>query len=357
MSTPSVGGLHVGSVETCSPQEIKVLLDLSAPQDVAFNTGRPQGFPRLNGYVLIPNERGTVVAVISRMTMEPGPPGSDAARLHFSPSRRRLFVTPLGTLLADRVGGEQTYKLKRGVASYPAVGDSVTLATAEQLRAVVEASGTDQRVRIGVSKLALDAPVTVDPDKLFGRHLGVFGNTGSGKSCTVAGLIRWSVQTSAALGTSSARFIVLDPNGEYRTCFNDLRDKIDVKVMSVEPGAGEEQVKLPAWMWNGEEWAGAVEASPGTQRPVLMQAIRHLRSAFGEVGAAAGGPDQVSALFATKMRAFVTYHHLRLQPAGNGHIRWLGRGPRPTDHQALHFSSQGRARCDRKIPARTISAS
>lgn len=307
MSTLSVGGLHVGSVESCSPQEIKVLLDLSAPQDVAFNTGRPQGFPRLNGYVLIPNERGTVVAVISRMTMEPGPPGNDAARLHFSPSRRRLFVTPLGTLLADRVGGEQTYKLKRGVASYPAVGDSVTLATAEQLRAVVEASGTDKRVRIGVSKLALDAPVTVDPDKLFGRHLGVFGNTGSGKSCTVAGLIRWSVQTSAPLGTSSARFIVLDPNGEYRTCFNDLRDKIDVKVMSVEPSAGEEQVKLPAWMWNGEEWAGAVEASPGTQRPVLMQAIRHLRSAFGEAGAAAEEPDQVSALFATKMRAFVTY--------------------------------------------------
>jgi len=315
MSIPSIAGLHVGSVETCSPVEIKVLLDLAAPQDIAFNTGRPQGFPRLNGYVLIPNERGTVVAVISRMTMEPGPPGNDAARLHFAPSRRRLFVTPLGTLTTDRANGVQTYKLKRGIASYPAVGDSVTLATADQLRAVVEASGSDQRIRIGVSKLALDAPVTVDPDKLFGRHLGVFGNTGSGKSCTVAGLIRWSIEMSAAdRGTSAARFIVLDPNGEYRTCFEDLRPLIDVKVMSVEPQGAEEQFLLPAWMWNGEEWAGALEASPGTQRPVLMQAIRHLRAAFGGGGAA---PQQRSAVFATKMRAFVAYiEGLRMMGVG-----------------------------------------
>ena len=44
-----ITALHVGWVEACSPTEIKVLLDGDAPQDMAFNTGRPQGFPRLNG--------------------------------------------------------------------------------------------------------------------------------------------------------------------------------------------------------------------------------------------------------------------------------------------------------------------
>jgi DNA helicase HerA-like ATPase len=38
-----------------------------------------------------------------------------------------------------------------------------------------------------------NAAVYVDPDKLYGRHLAVLGNTGSGKSCSVAGLIRWSL--------------------------------------------------------------------------------------------------------------------------------------------------------------------
>lgn len=46
---------------------------------------------------------------------------------------------------------------------------------------------------IGISPLAANAKVMIDPDRLFGRHLAVLGNTGSGKSCSVAGLIRWSM--------------------------------------------------------------------------------------------------------------------------------------------------------------------
>jgi len=234
MDLSHVAGLHVGSVETSSPTEIKVLLDRDAPQDVAFNTGRPQGFPRLNGYVLIPNEGGAVVAAIARMTMEPAPPSASIERgyVPIPTSSRRLFATPIGTLETRRsVGGQDVFELRRGVVSYPAVGDAVLLATSGQLRAIVEASGEDRRVFIGNSRLALDAPVTIDPDKLFGRHVGVFGNTGSGKSCTVAGLIRWSVEAAAKEARSvGARFIILDPNGEYRDCFKDLAPLIDVRV-------------------------------------------------------------------------------------------------------------------------------
>jgi uncharacterized protein len=198
MDLAHVAGIHVGSVETSSPTEIIVLLDRDAPQDVAFNTGRPQGFPRLNGYVLIPNEGGAVVAAIARMTMEPAPPAAFKERgyVPIPTSSRRLFVTPIGTLETKRSDGQVLFELRRGVVSYPAVGDAVLLATSSQLRAIVEASGDDRRVFIGNSRLALDAPVTVDPDKLFGRHVGVFGNTGSGKSCTVAGLIRWSIEAA-----------------------------------------------------------------------------------------------------------------------------------------------------------------
>ena len=218
MILAQVAGLHIGSVETSSPTELKILLDTDAPQDVAFNTGQPQGFPRLNGYVLIPNEAGAVVAVIGRMAMEPAPPGDFAERnnrIALPLSRRRLFVTPIGTLETRReAGGTASYSLKRGIYSYPAVGDAVVLAAAEHLKAIVEASGVDRRVEIGASRLALDARVTIDPDKLFGRHLGVFGNTGSGKSCTVAGIIRWSIQ-AAANGKSgaNARFMYRSKRG------------------------------------------------------------------------------------------------------------------------------------------------
>jgi hypothetical protein len=321
-----VAGLHVGTVETCSPTEIKVLLDSDAPQDIAFNAGRPQGFPRLNGYVLVPNEGGAVVAVISRMAMEPAPlPGGygDPRQIALPASRRRLFVTPIGTLETARTGDRVEHKLRRGVVSYPAVGDAVTLPIPDQLKAIVEATGPDARVQIGTSRIALDTPVTVDPDKLFGRHVGVFGNTGSGKSCTVAGLIRWSVE-AAFKGPEkvAARFVVLDPNGEYRTCFNDLKDKIDVEVFSVEPGVGEKQLVVPGWMWNGEEWATALDASPATQRPILMQAVRQLRGAALHAGS--GDPTQVAApdghiIFSVKMRAYVA-HLQAMRARGVAHL-------------------------------------
>lgn len=315
----NVAGLHIGAVEASSAVEIKILLDVDAPQDLALNTGQPTGFPRVNGYVLVPNEGGTVVAQIGRMTMEPepAPPTRNRDGLAHPVSRRRLFVTPIGTLQTrrGRPDGRTVYRLRRGVASFPSVGDSVILPNGEQLRAVVEASGDDCRVQIGTSPLASDAPVTIDPDKLFGRHLGVFGNTGSGKSCSVSGLIRWSIEAASQMtktrGTDtkkvSARFIVLDPNGEYRTCFNDLSDKVEVKVFSAEPDEenNETQLVVPAWMWNGEEWASAVDAAPGSQRPVLMNSLRQLRAAsLGKIGSS--GPESILVL-ASNVRAFHDY--------------------------------------------------
>ncbi|WP_415289362.1 hypothetical protein RSD66_06040 [Brevundimonas sp. S1H14] len=67
MTTPieSIAGLVIGAVESVSPDEIRILLELDAPQATALNTGTPAAFPRLNGYVLIPNEAGATVAYIS----------------------------------------------------------------------------------------------------------------------------------------------------------------------------------------------------------------------------------------------------------------------------------------------------
>src|SRR5690606_37436324 len=108
---------------------------------------------------------------------------------------------------------------------------------------------------IGTSALASSAEIKVDPDKLFGRHLAVLGNTGSGKSCTVAGLIRWSLDASAKAmadagreGPPNARFIVLDPNGEYAKAFADRGDEL--RLFRVPPvQAGEKELDVPAWLW------------------------------------------------------------------------------------------------------------
>ena len=66
----SIGDRVVGTVEEVSADRITVLLDVDAPQATALNTGRPTGFPRINNYVLIPNESGATACVISSVRIQ-----------------------------------------------------------------------------------------------------------------------------------------------------------------------------------------------------------------------------------------------------------------------------------------------
>ncbi len=293
MTTPieRLANLVVGAVESVSPDEVRVLLELDAPHATALNTGTPSAFPRLNGYVLIPNEAGATVAYITWIGIERSPypkrPGlKDFGLIDLPFPLRKMSVSPVGTLTSrrDRTTGTTKYELSRGVVAFPSVGDQVLIPTPEQVEAIVGGKGSDKRVRIGASPMASNAAVMVDPDKLFGRHLAVLGNTGSGKSCTVAGLIRWSMEAAdkaihgaGKTGVPNARFIVLDPNGEYAKAFADQGDKL--RLFRVPPVAtGERPLDVPAWLWSGHEWTAVAHAQPGAQRPLLMQALRELKS-------------------------------------------------------------------------------
>ncbi|WP_047244102.1 ATP-binding protein [Chromobacterium subtsugae] len=275
--------LRIGTIDFVSPDEIKVLLDIEAPDGVALNTGTPRPFPRINGYVLIPSDEGHLVAQVEWITIErsqyPKRKGmQDFGLVDLPYPLRKMSLNPLGCLVYEGSGenGKDIYCFRRGVESYPTVGDAVLLPTQNQLRAIVE-SGDNRRVLIGSSPLAANAKVMVDPDRLFGRHLAVLGNTGSGKSCSVAGLIRWSMDEArrAHEGTDpNARFIVLDPNGEYA---NTFRDMSKVRVYAVEASESVEQLQVPLWFWNSAEWSAFTQASAKAQRPTLVQALRSVR--------------------------------------------------------------------------------
>lgn len=315
MTTPieQLSGLVVGSVESVAPDEVRALLDMDAPRSTALNTGTPASFPRINGYVLIPNEAGATVCYISWIGTErsPYPKRSDFkdfGLIDLPFPLRKMSLSPLGTLttIRDTRSGKNRFELSRGVVAFPSVGDQVLMPTSEQVAAIVGAKDSDRRVKIGVSPMAANAPIMVDPDKIFGRHLAVLGNTGSGKSCSVAGLIRWSLQAAIqALQPGTAqpnmRFVVLDPNGEYAKAFADMPDRVRV----FRPGGDKNPFVLPAWMWNSHEWSAVTHAQPGAQRPMLMQALRNLRA-----GRVTREPVQVKVvrqirLYHSKVRLFL----------------------------------------------------
>ena len=296
-----VDSLRIGSVDYVSPDEIKVLLDIEAPSNIALNTGVPRPFPRIGSYAILPSESGFLVAQIEWITIEhsqyPKRKGmQDFGVIDLPFPLRKMKLIPLGVLNEQKCGQKSTYSFSRGVDIFPTVGDPVLLPSQKQLRAIVE-SGENRRVKIGTSPFASNADVSVDPDRLFGRHLAILGNTGSGKSCSVAGVIRWSIEAaveekrkkstlaeiSEKKGESpglnsflNSRFIILDPNGEYLQAFEGIEN---VRLFAVEPDEDRKikQLQIPLWFWNSAEWCAFTQASAKTQRPLLRRALRDIR--------------------------------------------------------------------------------
>lgn len=274
--------LRVGTVDFVSPNEIRAVLDIDSPDSVALNAGTPRNFPRVNSYVLVSCDNGYLVGQIEWLAVERSPYPKqrdiqDFGLVNLPFPQKKISLNPVGTLKRVSKQGIDTFKFQRGSESFPSIGSAILLPTDLQLRSIVE-SGNNRRVVIGRSPLANNANVAVDPDRLFGRHIAVLGNTGSGKSCSVAGLIQWSLEAAMESEMKpNARFIVLDPNGEYTRALGP-DTKFKGRVFKVEAGQGENQLQVPSWFWNSAEWSSFTQASPKAQLPLLKRALRAMRN-------------------------------------------------------------------------------
>lgn len=149
---------------------------------------------------------------------------------------------------------------------------------------------------VGQSVIFQGYDVKVKVDEFFGGHVAVLGNTGSGKSCTVATIIQSLFDKPDEFAAERATFVLFDVNGEYRRAFCELPDPIRRRFVhvSIDPKAdapspsddGEDTAtfRLPHWFMSVEEWELLLRASERTQQPVLRTALG-LTSLFAENGA------------------------------------------------------------------------
>ena len=140
-------------------------------------------------------------------------------------------------------------------------------------------------IDIGRSVVFSGYDVKVRVDAFFGGHVAVLGNTGSGKSCTVASILQSLFTKANEYPARGATFVVLDVNGEYRQAFSKLPKTIKRLCLKVgdDPDAKAPEklddnettfnFRLPHWFMSVEEWELLLRASEKTQRPVLRAAL------------------------------------------------------------------------------------
>lgn len=181
---------------------------------------------------------------------------------------RKVEARPIGYF--DRAGFTQ------GIKYLPMIQDAAYLMPEEKIRSIFDRKA-DSDFRIG-RMLKEDIAIGLPWQRLFNSHIGIFGNTGSGKSNTLAKLYTVLFDKKLMHIEGKSRFIILDFNGEYSG--EQLAPAASKTVYqlstltSPDPNDSTSRFPLaPQEFWELETMALLFQATTNTQRPFLNRVI------------------------------------------------------------------------------------
>lgn len=194
-------------------------------------------------------------------------------------SPRDLFMKPIGSYRTDG--------FKLGIVTYPSVYADVYVITEADLNEALKDAvqkNSSKGIYLGNSRNLQGYPIYLDIDRLFSIHTAILGNSGSGKSYTIARIIQ-QIEAMEAEHTT----ILFDVNGEYANAFPDAKHLRPNIAGQIEGGGVKYSLfYLPYYLLTLDEWLAFLMASERTQRPfwdrVLQECYRFYRISLSQEG-------------------------------------------------------------------------
>lgn len=239
---------------------------------------------RINSYLIIPVGSDRIVALITRVTMKEEVEFSkNTTSISLPTSARYISATMLGTIKKE--GANE--KFIQGVYNFPSLDNPVWYVTEKDLKHIFDDKDNVDTIKydkdyflpIGTSPAFSDYKVKISPDQLFVKHAAILGNTGSGKSCTITSILRNLFRYNyKGNQIKNAHIVVFDTNGEYKEAFLpeaeiDEDIKLELDLINANYYGGENEVKVPYWLMNWDDFKALLRPSDATQTPILNRAI------------------------------------------------------------------------------------
>ena len=227
---------YLGAIAGVTGAELNVHLTKSVASGLSIINGKTYKIGQVGSFVRVPQGYQDLFGVVSEIGASAAPENVDP----MTDTGRWMRIELVGEI----VGGT----FERGVSQYPNIGDAVHLAVEEHLRRIYDVSGQGH-VAIGTLSSAESIAAKIALDELVTRHSAVLGSTGSGKSTTIASLLRAvTMDVDESDQYPSARVLLLDVHGEYSGHGEYDGPLSDVsQVFGVEPESGEERLYIPYW--------------------------------------------------------------------------------------------------------------
>lgn len=174
-------------------------------------------------------------------------------------------------------------KFHSGIKYLPMIQDELHLISDEIISAIYSFEGKVDAKKILIGKSLLEEiPIYIPINGIFNSHIGIFGNTGSGKSNSLAKIYNELFSCIGERLFKKSTFVFIDFNGEYKPIHNQFKDKSNYIELNTHLKDGDEKLKIKkSDFWDSELLSVLFSATEKTQKPFLNILVRN-RVKYGD---------------------------------------------------------------------------
>lgn len=189
-------------------------------------------------------------------------------------------------LFANIVGEINNGYFTPGASSKPSFKSGVRIIKQEELSLLLgDATTQFGYTNFGTSNVYEGYKINVPINEFFNTHFSILGNSGAGKSCTVASILQKLFTSSPTPPINSALFF-FDAYGEYTHAFKDIstiNPQLHYKAYTTniaEPDC--EILRIPIWLLDVDDLALLLDANSPSQLPIIEKTLKLVTILTGE---------------------------------------------------------------------------
>ncbi len=259
---------HVGEVVSVDGISVVIRCFENASKATVLHNGEKYKGVAVRGGLIIRRESKDIVCSIESECLEESKFEADSGE---TIRTRKVKVRPVGYI--------QEGIFYQGIKHLPMIKDPAYLMSEAKI-SLVYGSGEDKGFVIGKS-VAEGLPVFVPWKSFFNTHIGIVGNSGSGKSNTLAKLYTTLFDNKKDYFSDTSKFLIIDFNGEYSN--EQLTDGDNKKVirLNTRNDNGDKFLLNKIEFWNKETLAILFKATTNVQAPFINRLING-REIYGD---------------------------------------------------------------------------
>ncbi len=163
-----------------------------------------------------------------------------------------------------------------GTIKKPTLDSTIRIINDEELN-IIMGSNKQGSLYLGKSAIYAGKDVYVDINDMFSNHLSIFGNTGSGKSCSVARIIQ-NIFLNKNFLTFNANLFIFDAYGEYKTAFkvlNQFNPNYQYKFITSNPTDDTDVLlKIPVFLLTIDDICLLLQADNHHQYTIIERTLK-----------------------------------------------------------------------------------